>query len=62
MPDSIEKVVAAHDPVARVDQKLQHVEDLGLDRHEFPALAQLASCSIKDEVSELVDHEATDAG
>jgi hypothetical protein len=49
-----QQIVAADHALARMDEELEEIEDLRLDRNEPIATAQLATVSVEDEVIEMI--------
>ena len=57
IPDSLDQVVLADDPLAVLDQKDQEVEHLGLDGYSFAGAGQFAEVDIKHMVGKVKLHE-----
>ncbi len=55
-PDRVEQLLLADDPFGMGGQVDQHVEDLGLDRHEHAGAVQLVAVEIELAVAEGEDH------
>ena len=47
LPDIVEQIVLADDPVAIFHEILQQIEHLGFNRHPLAATAQLLSADVK---------------
>lgn len=60
VPHGVQQVVTADDPIPRLDQKREHVEDLRLDRDQVVTPTQLPPGGIEGAACKLVDHDATD--
>jgi len=52
MPDGIQEIISAHDPVTGGDEEPEDVEDLRLECNEGAALAQLAPGGIEGEIAQ----------